>query len=310
MFVESDTRKNVALNILHDELKLEPLEVSRFTIGYCHNVYYVETKAEKYVLRITGEESKHFYLGSIKWLSELSLLEIPVPKILEHGQHKDVYYVLMTYILGKDLGEIYHTLDDLQKCTIVKSLVGIQKKISTLPPNKEYGYGYNSFNTWIEFLESLIERSRKRITKNNVFDTVVCDNVFAAIDVQKDYLMNVEPLAFLDDITTKNVLVQSGKLVGIVDVDEICYGDSLLTVGLTNMSLLAMKSDTKYIDFWLDELQATSSQRKAVMLYTLLYCIDFMGEQGMTFDNDNTVVVSSEKVMLLKSIFHNLLDSL
>ena len=84
MLVESDTRKNVALDILHDELKLEPVEIFRFTTGYCHNVYYVKTKTEKYVLRITGEESKHFYLGSIKWLPELSLLEIPVPKILKH----------------------------------------------------------------------------------------------------------------------------------------------------------------------------------------------------------------------------------
>ena len=146
-------------------------------------------------------------------------------------------------------------------------------------------------------------------THNKIFDTAVCDNVSSAMDIFQNYLVNVEPLAFLDDITTKNVLIHCGKLAGIVDVDEICYGDSLLTIGLTNMSLLAMKTDTKYIDFWLDELNITPIQRKVVMLYTLVYCIDFMGEQGMKFDNGKVIPANQETIALLKSIYHDLIHN-
>ena len=64
------------------------------------------------------------------------------------------------------------------------------------------------------------------------------------------YFSAVRPTAFLGDITTKNVLVHEGKLSGIVDVDEICYGDPLFVVGLTHMALLAMGADTDYTTGW------------------------------------------------------------
>ena len=95
-------------------------------------------------------------------------------------------------------------------------------------------------------------------------------------------------------------------MVGIVDIDGICYGDPLLAVGLTNASLLAMKMDTAYVDHWLDELHATPAQRKAVMLYTLIFCIDFMGEQGMKFDNNTTITVNQETVKLLNSMLKSI----
>ena len=39
----------------------------------------------------------------------------------------------------------------------------------------------------------------------------------------------VPPLPFLDDLTTKNVLVDGGRLSGVVDVDVVCFGDPLAT---------------------------------------------------------------------------------
>jgi len=307
---EFDTRKNIALHILRDKLNITPTEVSRFTIGYCHNVYYVKTEADEYVLRVTRKEDKAYYFGSIKWLSELFRLEISVPQILKHGQHENVYYVLMTYIRGKDLGEVYHTLSDSQKHGIVKELSMIQAKISSLPSIELYGYDNHSFKTWTEYIESSIQRSRKRITQNKIFDADVCDRVSEVMSTLEDYFADIVPVAFLDDITTKNVLIHDGKLAGIVDVDEICYGDPLLVIGLTHMALLAMGADTIYIDYWLDEVRANAVQRKTITFYTLLFCIDFMGEQGMRFDNGNVVSVNQEKAALLKTIYFDLLGRL
>jgi hypothetical protein len=121
-----------------------------------------------------------------------------------------------------------------------------------------------------------------------------------------EYFKNLSKTPFLGDITTKNVLVYEGRLSGIVDVDEMCYGDPLFTIGLTNMALLNMEADTKYIDFWLDEIRASDIQRKAVTFYTLLFCADFMGEQGMKFDNDNNVRVDPDSVKRLSLIFDRL----
>lgn len=126
----------------------------------------------------------------------------------------------------------------------------------------------------------------------------------------KNILWKISPKAFLDDITTKNVLVNNGKFVGIVDIDEICYGDHFLVIGLTNMALLKMKQDTKYIDYWLDELKADIIQRKIVYFYSLLYCIDFMGEQGMQFDNGNKVLYDKNIVKLLNTIYYDLMEKI
>jgi len=299
----SDSKKDIAVDILNNELNIVPMELTRFTTGNCHSVYYVKTKIDEYVLRITSEENKKFYFGSIKWLNELNRLDIPVPNILNHGQYGNVYYALITFIRGQDIGEIYHTLNGSQKHGIVKDLSEIQKKVSALPSSGIYGYDNNSFTTWPKYIESRIERSRRRIIANKVFSSQVCDNVFTIMNNHSDYLSNIEPIAFLDDITTKNVLVHNGKLAGIVDLDCLCYGDPLITVGLTNMALLSMRLDTQYIDYWLNEFHADKTQRKAVAFYTMLFCIDFMGEQGMRFNNDNLVSINQEKIELLNSIY-------
>jgi len=313
MFEESDKKKDIAQNILNDELNINPVEITRFTNGYCHSVYYIKDINNEYVLRITNKENKEYYYGSVKWLSELILFDIPVPKILKHGQFNDVFFTLISYIHGKDLGEVYHTLNNFEKQGIIKELSIIQGKISTLPNSKLYGYPDSkdtSFATWIDFLKSLINRSYARIKQNNIFNVDMCDNVTEIMYSFQEYFQKVKPTPFLDDITTKNVLIHEGKLSGIVDIDEICYGDPLLVIGLTNMALLSIEADTKYIDFWLNEINTNDIQRKAVTFYTLLYCIDFMGEQGMRFDNDNVVSYDQKKVDLLKCVYNNLLEKL
>ena len=305
-----DTQKDVALKILNEELSIKPLEVTRFTTGYCHSVYYVKTATDEFVLRVTSEENKGFYYASVKWMRELAQLEIPVPKVLKHGQFEDAYYTFITYIEGRDIGEVYHTLNDFEKYDIVKSLAEIQRKMAALPSIGRYGYDGWSFDTWVEYVEFDVGRFRGGIEQNKVFDVSVCDEVEKVKNTLKDYFLSVKPTAFLDDITTKNVLVHNGKLTGIVDVDTVCYGDSLAVIGLTNMALLDMKVDTKYIDYWLDELQANETQRKVVTFYTLVSCIDFMSEQGSRFDNGTLIAVDQEKVEFLKSIYRSLLEKL
>jgi len=40
-------------------------------------------------------------------------------------------------------------------------------------------------------------------------------------------MLAVPAICFLDDLTTKNVIVQDGVLQGVVDFDHVCYGDPL-----------------------------------------------------------------------------------
>ena len=230
----------VAEKILSEALCIKPREISRFTTGYCHRVYYINTKSDEYVLRLTNKENEKYWKGSVKWLPQLAELEIPVPKILKYGYYEGVFYTLLSYLPANDLGEVYHTLSDCQKRKIAKELSAIQVKTAKLPASGFYGYPCskgNFFATWMEYLSSLINRSFERITQNGIFKTNVCEEVRALMYSLEEYFLQVSPTAFLDDISTKNVRIHEGKFAGIVDVDEICYGDRLLVVALTNMAL-------------------------------------------------------------------------
>lgn len=85
--------------------------------------------------------------------------------------------------------------------------------------------------------------------------------------------------AFLDDLTTKNVLVEQGTLSGIIDVDFVCYGDPLLTVGATLASIAA---DVPEGVFYGNELARcwapTAVQRQAIWFYAALWAIGSLSQ--------------------------------
>ena len=119
----------------------------------------------------------------------------------------------------------------------------------------------------------------------------------------------VTPRPFLHDTTTKNVMVHQGRLAGIVDIDELCFGDPLLTPGLTQMALLAAGLDTDYVVHWLELLAPSAEQRAVVDFYSAVFCADFLSEQGQSF-NRTAATVSPAKIAALELILGELLARL
>jgi aminoglycoside phosphotransferase (APT) family kinase protein len=91
----------------------------------------------------------------------------------------------------------------------------------------------------------------------------------------ESYFDTVRPIPFLDDLTTKNVLVENGTLSGIIDVDFVCYGDPLLAVGATMASIAGDVPQAGM--FYGDELirvwNLTAQQRLALWFYAALWGI-------------------------------------
>ena len=104
------------------------------------------------------------------------------------------------------------------------------------------------------------------------------------------YFTNVHPIVYLDDISSKNLLIHNGQLSGIIDVDWMGIGDRLTFVALTYMALLNMECDMDYVDYILEEMQVNDEQRNAFLFYSLMYCVDFMGERGMQFMDQKIAV--------------------
>jgi aminoglycoside phosphotransferase (APT) family kinase protein len=92
------------------------------------------------------------------------------------------------------------------------------------------------------------------------------------------YFATLRPVCFLDDLTTKNVLAESGQLQGLIDFDVVCYGDPLMAVGTTLAHLTVDSGDIGH--FYGEELLrsygATGDALRAVYFYGALWLVGFV----------------------------------
>jgi aminoglycoside phosphotransferase (APT) family kinase protein len=101
------------------------------------------------------------------------------------------------------------------------------------------------------------------------------------------------PIPFLHDTTTRNVIVTpDGAFSGIVDVDDLCFGDPRYVVALTLASLMVMDGPIRYVDAWMN--LANYQHDTIFQLYVALFIVDFMSEHGQAF-NGNVLPSSAER---------------
>jgi aminoglycoside phosphotransferase (APT) family kinase protein len=83
----------------------------------------------------------------------------------------------------------------------------------------------------------------------------------------------------------KNVIIApDGTLSGIVDVDDLCYGDPRWVIALTLASLIASGGPQIYTDSWLQ--RAGLVDDPLFRLYVALFLFDFMSEHGQIFNGN------------------------
>lgn len=289
-----------------------PDKIKEFEIGYGNYVYRISFGNEKFVIRISLEQNA--YKDTIYWLNKLNDLELPVHKVIAIGEYEELSYLVLNYIEGDDLGTIYGNLSEYEKREIAAKLVKIQAITSTLPKNRGYGYvssyeDENYKNSWKEVIIEHLNRSRNRIKENQIFDCKKVERVERLLEKYNEYLNDIKPIAFLDDLSSKNVLIDNGKLSGIIDFDWICFGDKLYYVALTNMALISLGYDTKYVDYIMEEMNASELEREILKLYTLIFCLDFMGEKGMSFKG-KVVEVNKDVVENLNRVYIGIYNEL
>ncbi len=276
---------------------LIPITVQRFLIGQGNYVFRVTAENGTYVARCANQS----YRKTVRLLKRLTKLEINVPVPLRSGKYKGNYFMICTYIKGADLGKVYHTLSDSDKKAIAKDVVAMQRRVSKLRVNRQ--------QAWTGQVRALLNRAKERISANGYFDAQKVDAIERLIPHFQSYLSNVHSVAYLDDISTKNLLIDNKRVSGVIDIDWLGCGDPLSFIALTYMALLDMQYDTDYVNYLLAEMGDSESEYKAFLFYALVYCVDFMGERGMTFCG-KTVQVDTEIVNKLNRIYENLFTEL
>lgn len=304
--MNEDTVQLICMDCFHAGAR----SVTRLKTGICNYVYAVVVEGVKYVIRIS--DSRESVVGSTYWLKRLSGIGLPIPELIFEGVDFSPPYIVISHLEGMDLGLVYGSLTGEDKRRICREVVKVQDVLATLPPAEGYGYlrSYedreNMRGSWMEVVAAHARRSALRIADNGIFDPSYAVRVEELLPAYADYMGTIRPIPFFDDATTKNVLVHDGRLGGIVDLDWICFGDRLYTIALTRMSLLESGNDLEYIDFWAEAESLDHARREALDLYTLLFCIDFMGEKGMKFNKAAADPVPERLVRLDEGIFESL----
>lgn len=274
-------------------------KIERCGVGHGNYVYIISDETDRYVIRCSEEE--HAYTVTIYWLTQLRKVNIPVPEIIANGRYQDNDYVILSYIDGEDLGIVYPALSDDEKHAIAREVVRIQNIVGTMEL-KEIDDNWS----WNQFIQDNLERSKERIEQNGYFDTDRVEQLWEIGESLQDYFRQIKPIAYLDDISTKNLLIQKGKVSGVIDVDWIGVGDRLTYVAMTNVALLHMDYDTDYVDHLLEEMHIDQTERRAFIYYSLLFCVDFMGERGMQF-GDKKIEVNEMVIDRLNRIYDKLM---
>lgn len=298
---------------------MELVSASRFPTGLCHYVYdAVLGDGRRVVLRIAKRENVHLLRGAIYWYAQLAPLGVQMPAVFHaclSPRCTPYPYVVLEHLQGNDLGEMYLAMTGTQRHALAYTLASLQKQIGRLPEGE--GFGFQSdpetpppYRTWAEAVEAGISRSEQWIIQAGLVDPRYVERVRIAARLLTRHFRNIRPQAFLGDITTKNVLVYDGRLTGIVDVDEVCFGDRVAHLGLTRMSLLGQDLPTDYIDYWCDALQLNEEQRSALDFYTAEACLCFLGEQGHQFNQERAPSINWAEIEHLQTTLDGLLARL
>ena len=299
--------------IAQDVFGERPASCVRFTTGLRHWVYDVvlSDTGRNIVVRLSRPDHRRALAGGVFWHQQLEQVGVPVARVLASDVSAEQPYMVLERLAGTDIGNVIDVMSADEIRTAAHAVVEMQLNTAGLPLADGYGYalGYeDSLQTsWAKVLESSIERAQRWITAAGVVDPDWGRRVAELLHHRSDLVKNIEPIAFLHDATTKNVIVDQGRVTGLVDVDHMAFGDPLWAPTLTRMSLLAAQRPTGYADQQIEELSATSEAREHADLYTTLHCLAFLGELGQGFNQDQAAPVDTTYQKHLEAVLQSLI---
>jgi aminoglycoside phosphotransferase len=283
-----------------------PTEVRRFSTGSHHYVFEAMfADRSLVVVRIAAEHSRAAMAGALRLSNLLRPRGVRLPEIFAEGVNHRFSHLVLERLPGTDLGEVVGGLSDTNLEAIAKQVARAQNLTSQTAMGTRYGYAIEPADapceTWSQVLLDNLTRSRRRIAAAKLFDENAIHTIANMVSAARAELDAQSPVPFLHDTTTKNVIVTpEGSFSGIVDVDDLCFGDPRYVVALTLASLMVSGGPTRYVDAWMNA--AGYRNNRIFRLYVALFLVDFMSEHGHEF-NGNAPASSADSRNRLLRVF-------
>lgn len=286
--------------IIKKWLWLEPNNIERMSMGTCNEVYSVETENNDFIVRISSFPD--FLKWSQKHIPVLEHLWISVPKIILEDYSKSQFpymFQILNKMEWRDLDYVISKLSNEEIDTISTEISNIFDKVKTIKTNDKFWlvcWNEKQLNEkWTEWIKSwiddIIERGIKTWLMDNRFKVILSELSFT----NKEYFSQVNSTTYLWDINAKNVLVQDGKFIGIVDLDCLMQGDILEWIWRIKASWPWTIYWEKYITAIMNKQWLDKHKRKIVILYALINRISRAFENGIQYNQNTTNIVDHER---------------
>ena len=281
-----------------------PSGTRRFSIGSSHyvfEVFYVDRPSV--VVRMARRDEGAAMVGAVALNRMLRPLGVPLPALLFDGSQQPVPHLVLQRLPGVDLGAVIETLSDAALEGIAAKVAAAQAIVAELPAAGRYGYSVHGddapHEAWSKVLIADLQRSRRRIAAAGLFDVEVVGAVLRLIAAARAELDLLPATPFLHDTTTKNVIVTvDGAFSGIVDVDDLCFGDPRYAPALTLAAVLAFGGPVRYVDAWMK--LAGHADDRIFRLYVAMFLVGFMSEQGQAFNGNQAPSSGEDRESLLR----------
>lgn len=269
-------------DLVRSALGTSPIEIHRQTLTFSGNaIFKADLPAyQSVVLRVSPRPATFAYTA--RNLDALRQLGLPVQTALAAGPTAGGgSFIILNWLPGRDLMYELPTMSSEQMTRAAATISDWQRSVAILPMSRGFGWapiGKNAGTArWTDIFGATSHAPGD--------DEPAADNA-PPLDQLKyrlrlarksiePYFTTIRPVCFLDDLTIKNVLAENGELTGLIDVDFVCFGDPLMSVG-TSLALLAVEVGDAG-QFYGEELvrcsNPTIDQKRAIDFYAALWTI-------------------------------------
>jgi aminoglycoside phosphotransferase (APT) family kinase protein len=291
--------------IVRDLVRVEPSGVRRFGAGTEHYVYEVLfTRRKPLVVRMARPENRETIANATRLSRKLRPAGVPLPSILAVELDAEFPYMVIERLPGVDLGMAMRGLSEAKLAAIAVKVVDAQRLTAAFPSAGRYGYGAAGeaapHRSWSAAVGAILERARSRIVEAGVFELSAVDALDWIVLAARSELDDFAATPFLHDTTTKNVIVTlDGDFSGIVDVDDLCFGDPRLAAALTQASIDVSQRPNGYVGHWL--AASGGVEDRVFRLYVALFLVDLMGEVGHAANGNEPPSGTGQRERLLSA---------
>lgn len=261
----------------------------RFGNGLAFYVFDVEAAGDRAVVRMGLPDQREALRDGLALSKALQPLGVPLPAILFDGTEAALPYIIIERFAGTDLGDVFARLDMGQRRQIARAVATSQLAVGQLGRAQRYGYAASAeaaqHADWTGVVRASLARSGERIARAGLFPSSHAERLAGLCETLTPHMRGIPATPFLHDTTTKNVIVTpEGVLSGIVDVDDLCFGDPRYAAALTATALLTRGHELDYVATWLETMGLPDDA--LFRFYIALFLLDFMSEHGMIFNGN------------------------